>query len=79
MDKPIKKITPHPQLENHFLIEFDDGTFNIAPKRTIDKLGLTALIQPTINKNQTDYNSFAGENPINQTGVRFQDELREDD
>ena len=79
MDKPIKKITPHPQLENHFLIEFEDGTFNIAPKRTIDKLGLSTLIQPTIIKNQTDYNLFAGENPINQTGVGFQEEFRDDD
>jgi hypothetical protein len=43
--KPIKNIRPHPQLPNHFLIVFADGTKNIASTAKLEQLKLLPLIQ----------------------------------
>jgi hypothetical protein len=44
--KPIKRIISHPQLPNHFLIEFEDGTKNIASTAKLEQLKLLHLVEP---------------------------------
>lgn len=48
--KTIKRITPHPQLPNHFLIVFEDGTKNIASTAKLEQLKLLPLIQSKSKK-----------------------------
>jgi hypothetical protein len=43
--KPIKNIRPHPQLPNHVLISFEDGSKNIASKAILEQLNLLHLVE----------------------------------
>jgi hypothetical protein len=43
--KPIDRIRPHPQLANHYLVEFADGSSVIVSRPKLEQLNLATYIK----------------------------------